>query len=81
MEGIGAARLGKPAARLAGNGKVIQITPQMRVLVAVEVNVLRAPAVRHPRTRPLETVAFASDSVWLANLHRDAEAARRPKSA
>src|ERR1700737_1209246 len=35
MEGIRAARLGKPAACLAGNG-MIQITAQMRVLVAIE---------------------------------------------
>jgi len=36
VEGIGAARLGKPAARLAGNGRMIQIAPQIRILVAVE---------------------------------------------
>jgi hypothetical protein len=36
VEGIGAARLGKPAARLAGHARMIQITPQMRILVAVE---------------------------------------------
>ena len=29
-------RLGQPAARLAGNRRMIQITPQMRILVAVE---------------------------------------------
>ena len=31
-----AAGLGKPAARLAGSGRMIQITAQMRVLVAIE---------------------------------------------
>ncbi len=36
MESIRPARLGKPAARLAGNGRMIQITAQMRVLVAIE---------------------------------------------
>ena len=36
VEGIGAARLGKSAARLAGNGRMIQIAPQIRILVAVE---------------------------------------------
>jgi hypothetical protein len=36
VEGGRAARLGKPAARLAGNGRMIQITAQMRVLVAIE---------------------------------------------
>ena len=36
VEGIDAAGLGKPAARLAGNGRMIQITPQLRILVAVE---------------------------------------------
>ena len=36
MEGIGAARLGKFVARLAGNGRMIQIAPQIRILVAVE---------------------------------------------
>ena len=36
VESVDAARLGKPAARLAGNGRMIQITPQMRVLVAIE---------------------------------------------
>src|SRR5437016_12351077 len=36
VEGIGAARLGKFAARLAGNGRMIQIAAQIRILVAVE---------------------------------------------
>ena len=36
VEGVHAAGLGQPAARLAGNGRMIQITPQMRILVAVE---------------------------------------------
>ena len=36
MEGIDAARLGKLAARLAGSGRMIQIAPQIRILVAVE---------------------------------------------
>jgi transposase len=36
VEGIDAARLGKPAARLAGNGRMIQIAAQIRILVAVE---------------------------------------------
>jgi transposase len=36
VEGIGAARLGEPAARLAGSGRMIQIAPQIRILVAVE---------------------------------------------
>ena len=36
MEGIGAARLGKPAARLAGMRRMIQIAAQIRILVAVE---------------------------------------------
>ena len=36
VEGIGATRLGQSAARLAGNGRMIQITPQMRIVVAVE---------------------------------------------
>ena len=36
VEGIGATGLGQSAARLAGNGRMIQITPQMRILVAVE---------------------------------------------
>jgi len=36
VEGDRAVRLGKPAARLAGNGRMIQITAQMRVLVAIE---------------------------------------------
>ena len=35
-EVLRAARLGKPVARLAGNGRMIQITAQMRVLVAIE---------------------------------------------
>jgi hypothetical protein len=35
-KGGNATRLGKPAARLAGNGRMIQITAQMRVLVAIE---------------------------------------------
>src|SRR3954449_6314519 len=36
MEGIDAARLGRFAARLAGNGRMIQIAAQIRILVAVE---------------------------------------------
>ena len=36
VEGVHATGLGQPAARLAGNGRMIQITPQMRILVAVE---------------------------------------------
>src|SRR6202021_76629 len=36
VEGVGAARLGKFAARLAGNGTMIQIASQIRILVAVE---------------------------------------------
>src|SRR5947207_4856518 len=36
VEGVGAARLGKSAARLAGNGRMIQIAAQIRILVAVE---------------------------------------------
>src|ERR671919_1458918 len=36
MEGIVAARLGKFVACLAGSGRMIQIAPQMRILVAVE---------------------------------------------
>src|SRR5678815_1325313 len=36
MESIGAARLGKLAAYLAGSGRMIQIAPQIRILVAVE---------------------------------------------
>src|ERR1700730_3148886 len=36
LEGVGAARLGKFAARLAGNGRMIQIAAQIRILVAVE---------------------------------------------
>jgi hypothetical protein len=36
MESIGAAGLGKPAACLAGSGRMIQIAPQIRILVAVE---------------------------------------------
>jgi hypothetical protein len=36
MEGIDPARLGDPAARLAGSGRMIQIAPQIRILVAVE---------------------------------------------
>jgi transposase len=36
VEGIDAARLGKFVARLAGNGRMIQIAPQIRILVAVE---------------------------------------------
>src|ERR1044071_5336509 len=36
VEVIGAARLGKPAACLAGSGRMIQIAPQIRILVAVE---------------------------------------------
>ena len=36
MPGDRTAGLGQPAARLAGNGGMIQITPQMRVLVAIE---------------------------------------------
>ena len=36
VEGVGAARLGKFAARLAGNGRMIQIAAQIRILVAVE---------------------------------------------
>ena len=36
MEGDRAAGLEQSAARLAGNGRMIQITPQMRILVAVE---------------------------------------------
>src|SRR3989475_12479604 len=36
VEGIGAARLGESVARLAGNGRMIQIAAQVRILVAVE---------------------------------------------
>jgi hypothetical protein len=36
MEGIVAARLGKFVACLAGSGRMIQIAPQIRILVAVE---------------------------------------------
>jgi transposase len=36
MEGIAAARLAQSAARLAGNGRMIQITARIRILVAVE---------------------------------------------
>jgi IS66 Orf2 like protein len=36
MEGIGAARLGKFVARPAGSGRMTQIAPQIRSLVAVE---------------------------------------------
>ena len=36
MESCGTARLDEPAAGLAGNREMIQITPQMRVLVAIE---------------------------------------------
>jgi hypothetical protein len=36
MEGTRAARLGEPIARLAGCRAMIQITAQMRVLVAIE---------------------------------------------
>ena len=36
VEGIDAARLGEPATRLAGNGRMIQIAAQVRILVAVE---------------------------------------------
>src|SRR5882757_9564808 len=36
VEGVGAARLDKFAARLAGNGRMIQIDAQIRILVAVE---------------------------------------------
>src|SRR6266478_4168080 len=36
VEGVGAARLGRFAARLAGNGRMIQISAQIRILVAVE---------------------------------------------
>src|SRR5450755_3301402 len=34
--GTDAARLGQPAARVAGNGRMIQIAAQIRILVAVE---------------------------------------------
>ncbi|HEY1757438.1 MAG TPA: hypothetical protein VGG72_18840 [Bryobacteraceae bacterium] len=37
VEGDRAARLAQPAARLEGSGRMIQITPQMRILVAVGV--------------------------------------------
>ena len=36
VEGDRSARLDEPAARLAGSGAMIQITAQMRVLVAIE---------------------------------------------
>src|SRR5438105_8635349 len=36
VESHGTAGLGKPAARLAGSGRMIHITTQMRVLVAIE---------------------------------------------
>src|ERR1700756_2672247 len=36
VESVGAARLGKFAARLAGNVRMIQIAAQIRILVAVE---------------------------------------------
>jgi hypothetical protein len=36
VEGVGAARLGKFAAGLAGNRRMIQIAAQIRILVAVE---------------------------------------------
>src|SRR5437016_12482771 len=36
VEGIGTARLGESVARLAGNGRMIQIAAQIRILVAVE---------------------------------------------
>src|SRR5450755_511316 len=36
VEGIEAARLGQLAVRLAGNGRMIQIAAQIRILVAVE---------------------------------------------
>src|SRR6202521_359716 len=36
MEGIGAARLAQSVACLAGNGRMIQIAAQIRILVAVE---------------------------------------------
>src|SRR5438477_8643677 len=36
VEGISATRLGKSAARLAGSGRMIQVAPQIRILVAVE---------------------------------------------
>src|SRR3954451_6567117 len=36
VEGVGTARLGRFAARLAGNGRMIQIAAQIRILVAVE---------------------------------------------
>src|ERR1700752_624197 len=36
MESIGAARLDQSSACLARNGRMIQITPQIRILVAVE---------------------------------------------
>ena len=36
VEGIGTAQLGESVARLAGNGRMIQIAAQIRILVAVE---------------------------------------------
>jgi transposase len=36
VEGVHATGLDQPPTRLAGNGRMIQITPQMRILVAVE---------------------------------------------
>jgi hypothetical protein len=36
VEGLRSAGLGEPVARLAGSGRMIQITAQMRVLVAIE---------------------------------------------
>src|SRR5438094_4465624 len=36
VEGIGTAQLGEFAARLAGSGRMIQVAPQIRILVAVE---------------------------------------------
>src|SRR5689334_20567757 len=36
LESVGAARLGGFAARLAGNGRMIQIAAQIRILVALE---------------------------------------------
>jgi hypothetical protein len=48
VEGGGGTRLAQFAARLAGNGRMIQISPTMRILVAIEPVDLRkyAPSIK-----------------------------------
>src|SRR5712664_4112623 len=86
MEGIGAARLGEPAARLAGNGRMIQIAAQIRILVAVEAIDGRkyAPSIdmrsRTVRTRRIDHLRDLGRRITFATVWAEAWQATYPEA-